>query len=612
MKSIEQKYKKLDDIEHVLLRSGMYVGSIKTRKEVLNLLNIDDEFSEREVNVNPAFIKIFDEIVSNATDEHRRNKKLNLIEVSTNKETGEIIVKDNGGIPVVKHLEHNEYIPEMIFSNLKAGSNFDDTEDRIVAGTNGVGATLTNIFSQKFTIETCDKKKYYIQEFSGNMRNRTNPKVSKAKCKTGFTRISYIPDFKRFGLTELDDDHIEIMRKRCIDIAACNPCLTVMFNGTKYSYPTFKSYCRLYLSDIIYEASDHWRIGIGPSDGSLKQISFVNSVETKDGGTHVDYIVNQIIVEVRKKLKKKHKVELKPAEIKNHIFIFISSDIVNSSFSSQTKEKLITDHRDFGSKHILSDKFLKSVCDSEMIQNILDWAIQKNSADERRDLRKLNKKLGKEKVQNLIDAKGKDRSMCTLALFEGNSANSAFRKFRDPMTQGSFPLRGKFLNITDLPASRIVKNKEVLSLLKATGLRLGEDAKDLRYGKILIYSDADPDGDSIAGLLTNFFGRFWPDLLENEMLCRVMTPLVVIKRKDKKLLFYTNEEFVKWKSTEENIKSWDISYKKGLASLSDEEYEDIIRSPEMFALTPGDNLRESLDNWFGSDPSVRKQKILNK
>ena len=128
----------------------------------------------------------------------------------------------------------------------------------------------------------------------------------------------------------------------------------------------------------------------------------------------------------------------------------------------------------------------------------------------------------------------------------------------------------------------------------------------------MIYSDADPDGDSIAGLLTNFFGRFWPDLLKDNKLFRVMTPLVVVKKKDKTLLFYTDEEFVEWKSAEDNIKSWDISYKKGLASLADEEYEEIIRNPEMFALIPGDNLRQSLDNWFGSDPAVRKQKILNK
>ena len=609
MKSIEQKYRKLDDIEHALLRPGMYIGSTKTRTEACYLLNKKSAIEAKVIEVNSAFLKIFDEIVSNSADEHRRNNKLNLIEVTTDAATGKITVRDNGGIPVVKHAVHDEYVPEMIFSNLKAGSNFNDEEDRLVAGTNGVGATLTNIFSSEFCIQTCDGKKHFSQTFTNNMREREKPVVKRAKKRIRFTEISYTADFKQFGLKGLDTNHIELMKKRCIDLAACNPLLKIKFNGKRFSYPSFSAYCRLYVPDVIYEGSERWKIAIGTSGGSMQQISFVNGVETKDGGTHVDFVSNQVIDAVRTRLKKKHKVDLRPAEIKNHMFVFVNTDIVNSSFSSQTKEKLITDPRDFGSKHELSEKFLKAVCESEMIQQILDWAQQKKNADERKALRKLNKRLDKEKVLKLIDAKGRKRENCTLSLFEGDSASSAFRKYRNPMLQGAFPLRGKFLNVAGMPASKVVQNKEVLSLLNAIGLRLGEDAENLRYGKILIYSDADPDGDSIAGLLVNFFGRFWPELLEKKMLLRVMTPLVVAKSKNERKMFYTNEDFEAWKTTA-SLKEWTISYKKGLAALEDEEYCDIIRSPKMFALVPGENLRKSLDDWFGSDPGIRKQKIL--
>jgi len=612
MNSIEQKYRKLDDIEHALLRPGMYIGSTTTRSETCYLLDEDEKFEVRNVEINPAFLKIFDEIVSNAADEHRRNNKLNLIEITTNKKSGRITIRDNGGIPVVKHAVHNEFVPEMIFSNLKAGSNFDDTEERLVAGTNGVGATLTNIFSLEFHVQTCDGKKYFSQTFKNNMRDKTTPLVKKSTKKTGYTEISYLPDFHQFGLDGLDDIHIELMRKRCVDLAACNPLLKVKFNGKRFSYPSFSAYCRLYTNNVIYEASERWRIALGASHGSMQQVSFVNGVETRDGGTHIDAVSNQIVDAVRKRLKKKHKVDLKPAEIKNHMFVFVNADIVNSSFSSQTKEKLITDARHFGSKHELTDKFLKSVCESEIIQRILDWAQQKKIADERKALRKLNKRLNKEKVLKLIDAKGRKRDKCTLSLFEGDSASSAFRKYRNPMTQGAFPLRGKFLNVAGMPASKVIQNKEVLSLLNAIGLRLGEEAENLRYGKILIYSDADPDGDSIAGLLINFFGRFWPELLAKKMLCRVMTPLVVVEKKAERKMFYTNEEFEKWQLEEGNIKEWSISYKKGLAALEDPEYCDIIRDPKMFSLVPGKNLRKSLDDWFGNDSSIRKQKILGK
>ena len=421
-KTIEQRFQKLDDISHVILRPGMYIGSIKTRDEDLYILSEEGKFFKRPVSVNPGFVKIFDEIISNAADEHRRNSKLNFIEVFANRDTGRITVKDNGGIPVVMHKDHNEWVPELIFSNLKAGSNFDDSEARLVAGTNGVGATLTNIFSTEFIIKTCDGKQQYEQTFTGNMRNRSNPKITKGT--KGFTEISYIPDFPKFDMEGLDDDHIELLRKRCADLSACNPLLKVEFNGEKFSFNSFSGYCRLYTNDIFYEGSERWRIAVGSSNGSMQQVSFVNGCETKDGGTHVDFVTNQIVEAIRARLKKKHKIELRPGEIKNHMFMFVSADIVNSSFSSQTKEKLITDPRDFGSRHELSDKFLKLICESEMIQRILDWAQQKNLAEERKALRELNKQLSKEKVLKLIDAKGKNRETCSLSLFEGDCLDS--------------------------------------------------------------------------------------------------------------------------------------------------------------------------------------------
>jgi DNA topoisomerase-2 len=608
MKTIEEKFRKLDDIEHALLRPGMYVGSTKTREEEVHLLNEQGRFAKRPVQVNPAFMKIFDEIVSNAADEHRRNTKLNQISVTTDKVTGRITVLDNGGIPVAKHKDHDEWVPELIFSNLKAGSNFDDSEERLVAGTNGVGATLTNIFSTEFRIRTCDGKNTFDQVFTGNMRNRSEPQITKGA--KGFTEISYIPDFSRFGLTGLDDDHVEMMRKRCADIAACNPLIRVEFNGERFNFSSFSAYCRLYTENVFYEGSERWRIAVGTSNGSMQQVSFVNGVETKDGGTHVDFVTWQIVEAVRARLKKKNKIDLKPAEIRNHMFVFVSCDIVNSSFSSQTKEKLITDPRDFGSKHELSDKFLKQVCESEMIQRILDWAQQKSMAEERKKLRELNKQVSGGKVLKLIDAKSRNREECTLALFEGDSASSAFRKYRDPTTQGAFPLRGKFLNVSELPASKVIQNQEVKDILTALGLRMGEEPKDLRYGKVLVYSDADPDGDSIAGLLTNFFGRYWPELLKDNRFYRVMTPLVVAKKGKETVPFYTHEEFEKWQKATKDIKKWDVSYKKGLAALEDEEYAEIIKNPRMFSIVPGEDLKQTLDNWFGADPAMRKKKIL--
>jgi len=608
-KSIEQKYRKLSDIEHVLLRPGMYVGSTKSREEEIYVLGDEGRFEKRKLTYNPAFLKIFDEIVSNSVDEHRRNPKLNDIKVDVDSVNNTVSIRDNGGIPVVMHAEHNEWIPELIFSNLKAGSNFNDDEERLVAGTNGVGSTLTNIFSKVFRIETADRKNVFVQTFSNNMRDRSDAVVSKSR--EGFTEIFFEPDLARFGMSGIDSDHIQIMRKRCIDLAACNQSLKISFNGENFQFPTFKDYCKLYAENVIYEEEGRWKVGVLPSDGSFTQVSFVNAVETKDGGTHVDHVASGIIEWIRERVRKKHKVELKPSELRNHFFFLVQSDIVNPAFSSQTKEKLITEPREFGSKFEMSEKSLKTILASEVVQRILDWAQQKALADERKQLRELNKNLAKGKVLKLIDAKARvTRNSCTLALFEGDSASSAFRKYRNPDTQGAFPLRGKFVNVTEMPATKVIQNQEVKDLLAGIGLRLGEEPKDLRYGKILIYSDADPDGDSIAGLLINFFGRYWPEMFEQNRICRVMTPLVVVKKKDEKMWFYTASEFEEWQAKQKDLSKWDIAYKKGLAALEDDEYREIIQNPNLFSIQFDKDFKNTLDAWFGSDPTPRKERIM--
>ena len=120
MKAIEKKYRKLDDIEHCLLRPGMYIGSTKTRIQESYVLNENGKFVSKPIKFNPGFLKLFDEIISNSADEHRRNKKLNRIDVTTSLDTGRITIRDNGGIPVVKHSKHDEYVPEMIFFKSKS------------------------------------------------------------------------------------------------------------------------------------------------------------------------------------------------------------------------------------------------------------------------------------------------------------------------------------------------------------------------------------------------------------------------------------------------------------------------------------------------------------
>jgi DNA topoisomerase-2 len=608
-KKISDKYKVLNEIEHCLHRPGMYIGSTKPHQSSEWLQNSEGRFERQEIEYNPGFLKLFDEIVSNSVDESKRSERLNQIHVIVNQKTGEITVWDNGGIPVIIHDVQKVYVPEMIFSNLRAGSNFNDDEDRVVAGTNGVGASLTNIFSTRFKIRTADGKKEFVQIFTDNMSKRSEPSIRSSG--DGFTEISYITDFSRFGMTGIDDTHIRMIRKRLIDIAACNPHLKIQFNNEKFRFRSFKEYADLYTEGSFYEKSENWEIVVAPSNSGYQTISYVNSIETKDGGTHINAVQSQIVERLRSLILKKHKVDIKPNDIRNHMMLFVNCTIINPAFSSQTKEKLITEPKDFGSTHEISDRLIKQLFASELVASILDWIERKKLAEERAELRKLNKNLSSAKILKLIDAKSRDkRGECTLGIFEGMSALSAVRKFRNAQTFGAFPLKGKFLNVSEMKNTEVIKSEEVVNLMGSLGLRLGEDPENLRYGRILIYTDADPDGDAIAGLLMNFFDKYWPELFDQGKIYRVLTPLVVAKKGKDVLSFYTKDEYNEWES-KTNTKPWNVEYKKGLAALEDDEYQEIITNPKVIQIKNDAIYKESLNAWFGGDSNLRKVRLLS-
>ncbi len=304
--SIEQQYRKLDEIDHVRQRPGMYVGSIAMSEGLQWVYDPSaKKMEKKQLTYNPGLIKIFSEILDNSIDEHKRNPaKLDVIKVDIN-DDGSLSIYDNGGIPVALHKEEKKYVPEMIFSELRAGSNFNDEDDQSLIGTNGVGSCLTNILSTEFIIETCDGKNLFKQVFSNGMRDRTEPKV-KPHAKN-FTRITFTPDYEYFK-TKLDDDNKLKLIKRVIDSAGCNPGIKFYLNGEKINLKSFEDYVALYADDYEYEENDEWKIAVSHSAEGFDQISFVNSVETYAGGTHVDYIYLQIAQALRAFFLKKHKV----------------------------------------------------------------------------------------------------------------------------------------------------------------------------------------------------------------------------------------------------------------------------------------------------------------
>lgn len=622
-RDVNEIYKTLSDIDHTLLRPASFLGSVVSEKSNQYVLE-DSKFVLKEVLYNPGFHKLFDEIISNSVDESKRpNTKLNTIKVEIDKTKGTISVFDNGGIPVEIHKDTKMYVPQMIFGNLRSSSNYNDDEDRSWVGVNGLGSKISNIFSTSFVVETADGKKKFEMEWTNNMKKHSKEKIT--STSKHFTRITYTPELSRFGMKEISDDDIKIMEKRVYEIAGCNPKLTIFFQGKKIMINSFKDYCNMYLDEnnpLIYIENKDWQVGVALSTtGNFQHVSYVNSVYTYDGGNHLVHILDQITPYLREKITKKYKTDILPGQIKNHIFLFVNSTIIRPSFSSQTKEKLISDVKNFGTSIELNEKFLSQIYKSEITNSITDWLDKKKMADDSKAEREANKTIAKVKVEKLVDCRWAGtlkKSKTSLSITEGDSAAAGFRKFRDPNTQALFPIRGKILNVRVSSKDKVRANEELKGIMAAMGLQFGKSPfiyrgtkvfqDNLRIHEIRIYSDQDSDGYQISGLLLNIFAYYWPELIKEHRVARVDTPILIAKQGRKSEKFYNKSDFDKWCEKNDQSK-WDIEYFKGLGALDDCEYKEIVQNPNIYYYELDDCALDELETWFGKDTDKRKEKL---
>jgi DNA topoisomerase-2 len=618
-----RKYKILSEIDHILQRPGMYIGSVVTEKSTQYVLE-NGKFVQKEVEYNPGFLKLFDEIISNSVDESKRTgTKLNTIKVDIDKYEGTISVFDNGGIPVKLMEGTKEYIPAVCFSRLRAGSNFDDTEKRTWVGTNGIGSVVSNIFSTLFEVETADGEKKFSMYWNDNMKKHSMAQIK--NTIQHYTRITYTPELSRFGMDKIGDDVLKLIEKRVYEIAGCNPNLNIFYNGKKIQINSFQDYCKMYIEDdglLLYEENKDWQVGVSVSPtGSFQQVSYVNCVYTYDGGTHLEYILNRIIPFLREKIGKKYKTDILPGQIKNHIFLFINSTVFNPQFSSQTKEKLITDIKNFGTEIKLTDKFLNQIYKSEITNSITDWLDQKKLADEKKAEREVNKSLSKIKVDKLVDCKFAGTSkkhLTSLSITEGDSASAGFRRFRNPETQALISIKGKILNTRDASKEKIRENKEIQGIMSAMGLKFGQSPFVYRNGKLFednlrihtvnILTDADTDGSNISALLVNIFACYWPELFKEHRIAKIDTPILIVKQGKKEIKFYYKSDYDEW-CEKNDVTKWNVEYYKGLSALEDKDYKDIIQNPNIYYYELDDIAQDELDIWFGGDSGKRKEKL---
>ena len=610
MVGLANKYQKLDHREHILKRPNMYIGSIEYDTYTTWVYDEkENSMTKRELHFVPGFYKIFDEILVNAIDHSVRLKmqkdvsNVNImknIKVSIEKDSGYIEVYNDGdGIDIELHPEHSIYIPELIFGHLLTSANYDDKEERVIGGQNGIGSKACNVFSKHFTVETVDakRKKLYKQEFSDNMSNKTVPEI-KSCSKKPYTIIRFLPDYEKFGMKGLSNEMYQLLVKRTYDTCAVTDNdINVFLNGNKLEYKNFEKYVDLYLGNknenvrIFERIDDRWEIVAGMSDSNtFEQVSFVNGIWTIRGGKHVDYISNQIVKKlVEMATKKKKDIAIKPQYLKDNLFIFVKSTIVNPSFDSQTKETLTTPYSKFGSKPEISDKFVEKMFKSGIIEKAVNIGnFMENKNMKKTDGKKKSVIRGLAKLDDANWAGTNKSNLCTLILTEGDSARTMVMSGIDEVGRdkyGVFPLKGKLLNVKDCPLKKIIDNEEITNLKKIIGLESDKDYKnvdDLRYGRIMILTDQDVDGSHIKGLLFNLFQSLWPSLFKHDgFLTSMLTPIVKARKGNQTISFFSLVDYENWKKEHGHESGWELKYYKGLGTSDGDEAREYFRALRM-------------------------------
>jgi DNA topoisomerase-2 len=602
------QYKKHTHREHILELPDTYIGSVDTSVENRWVYDATTGVVNwRTVAYCPGFLKIFDEILVNALDHRVRMAGrgatdssavgVKHIDISLSP-TGISVRNDGDGIPVEMHAETGIWAPELIFGHLLTSSNYDKKEEKIVGGKNGYGGKIANIFSTSFTLETVDHRahKKYVQTWTSNMSVVAPPRITSVSATAKpYTEITYTPDLTRFNWrdgaapTAIPADMLAVCATRVVDAAACagRDC-RVTLNGAVVSVNTFPKYIGMYLNaeagkKIAYEcAGERWEIGAiltrdlhGDAPPDERHISFVNGIATRRGGKHVDYVTKHVLAEFCAYAKKKAKLDITPALLKDAVVWFINSTIVNPSFDTQTKETLTTPASKFGSLPDISAKFVDALAKIGLLEEAEALLDAKTAKDAKKtDGKKRTTLRGIPKLDDATWA-GTARSVdCTLILTEGDSAKTTAisgLKVVGRERYGVFPLKGKILNVKDISADKKMKNAELTAIKQILGLEAGKkytDLKQLRYGRVMIMTDQDVDGSHIKGLLMNLFHTEWPELLRLGFLCCLMTPLLKATRGATTLCFYSESEYEAWLAAQPDgtARGWSTKYYKGLGT----------------------------------------------
>ncbi len=579
----------LEGLEAVRKRPGMYIGSTSSR----------------------GLHHLVYEIVDNAVDE-ALGGYCDTIDVTINSDNSVTVIDNGRGIPV--GINHKAGIPavEVVFTILHAGGKFGGGGYKVSGGLHGVGASVVNALSEWLEVDIYAEGKIYNQRYERG--NVCYPLKVVGECepdKTG-TKISFLPDKTVFEETIFDYD---VLKQRLREMAFLTKNLKIIlrdlrpedgiiektfhYEGGIREFVTYlnKSKTPLYEDVLYFEGKKdkvYVEVAMQHNDSYTESAySFVNNINTPEGGTHLAGFRNAITKTFNDyarnaKLLKESEANLSGDDIREGLTAIVSIKVEDPQFEGQTKQKLGNSEARGAVDSVVSEQLTyyleqnptvaKQICEKSILAQRA-----RDAARKARDLTRRKTALdGMTLPGKLADCSDKNPENCEIFIVEGDSAGGSAKTARSRATQAILPLRGKILNVEKARLDKIYGNAEIKAMITAfgTGIHDDFDISKLRYGKIIIMTDADVDGAHIATLMLTFLYRFMPELIKQGHVYLAKPPLYKLEKNKKTWYAYSDEELASILDEVGRDQNNKIQRYKGLGEMDAEQLWETTMDPE--------------------------------
>ena len=574
----------LEGLEPVRKRPGMYIGS--TNQDGLHHL------------VNEVLDNSIDEVLAgHATDISFQYKK-----------DGSIKIKDNGrGIPIDFHPKYkNKRALEVVLTTLHAGGKFNSNAYKTSGGLHGVGISVVNALSSLLQVQVFKDGKVYRQDYSKG-KVKTKIKIEKCSKKLKGTEISFIPDESIFEETQFVPKKLyNFINMKSVLVGGTTINFEIDKELIKDKTPNKKSFfykkgiedyfqleyannSKLFEKNFLLKSkikdNENFEtlISFNTNENS-SLMSYCNTIETPDGGSHENGIRNGILKAIKLYGQKNQfsKISnINHSDIFDYSNVIISIFINDPSFEGQTKKRIIMPNLQKEIETKTQQEFLLWLNANKknskiLLDNLIERALQRTDLSK---IKELDRKSIKERNRlpgKLVDCSSKSIKDSEIFIVEGDSAGGSAKQARNREFQAILPLRGKILNVYNVGLSKIADNNEIQNLIQSLGCGIGKnfEISKLRYEKIILMTDADVDGSHIATLLITFFYKYMKSLIDENKLYLAMPPLFKIYNKNKS--FYAYDEKEKDKLIEKEFKSenYNITRFKGLGEMPADQLKE--------------------------------------